>query len=98
EAEPDPQVLLVRRVRWLQQHLARHTEVADDRGAVVERQPEVLATAADPGDGTAGERPDEVRRAGQGAAHGTEGGHLDRFGLPAGDPALQALPDGLDLG
>ena len=46
EVEPDPEVALVGRLRLLHEELAAHPEVAEQRVAVVEREPEVLAAAA----------------------------------------------------
>jgi hypothetical protein len=91
-------VLLVLGGRRLHQQLAAHAEVADDRVAGVEREPEVLAAAGHVEDRAAGQHGDEMRVAGQMAADRAGVVHLDGRDGPAGHPLGQALPDGLDLG
>ena len=80
QREPHPQVPLVGRARVVEQHLAAHAEVAEQRvaGAVVgdvvrvEREPEVLAAAPDGLDAAArpGRRRSRRPRAGRDAAGG----------------------------
>ena len=77
EREPDPQVPLVGRRGRLDQDLAAHAEVAEQRVAVVERQPEVLAAAAGRLDPAAGQRRGEAGRAARVTAHRTRVQHLD---------------------
>jgi hypothetical protein len=104
EPEPGTQVHLVGLVGLLDEQLAAHAEVRDQRPVgraavgLGHRQPQVLAAAMGGGEGAAGERADEVLGALEVAAHRPRVVHLDGGDGAAGDPAVQAAPDDLDLG
>ena len=76
--EPHPQVPLVGCARVLEQHLAAHPEVAEQRVVVVEGEPQVLAAAPGGLDPAPHESGDEARRAARVAAHRPRMQHLDR--------------------
>src|SRR5690606_34986504 len=98
EREAHSQVLLRGCRRRHHQQLTAHAEVADQDVRRVQRQPEVLAAPADGLYPATGEPGHQVGGAGDVAAHraGMEG--LDGGERAAVDPAVEALPDDLDLG
>jgi len=98
EAEPDPQVGVVRRAARREPELSRHAEVRDDRIAVVQRQPQVFAASADIGHRTARERVHKVDGTRGVPPDGAWVQHLDRLDRPADGPREQAVADGLHLG
>ncbi len=71
----------------LDEELTAHAEVSEQRVAVVERQPEVLAPPAGALDPATGQRGGEALRAARVAAHGPRVQHLD-----AGDGAAHRVP------
>jgi hypothetical protein len=82
----------------LDQELAAHAQVADDRVTGIQQQPQVFAAAGDIEDGAPGQHRDEVGVAGQVAADRAGVVHLDRRDGATGHPLGQPLPDGLHLG
>ena len=98
EREPDPQVPLLRAVRRLHQDLARHPEVAEQRVAVVERQPEVLAAPAGRLDPPPGQRLGEAGRAARVAPHRARVQHVHPGDRRAEHVPLEPGADDLDLG
>jgi hypothetical protein len=98
ERQPDPQVLLVRRVGALDEQLPAHAEVGGDGLAGVQRQPQVLAAALRRGDRPAHDPPGEVRGTGLVPPDRPGVVHLDRVDGPAGHPPREAVADDLDLG
>ena len=76
-----------------------HAEVADDRVAGVQREPQVLAAPADVGDrsGRPARRRSRPRRRRAGAPPAGAAPRPSAM-RAAGDPAGEPLPDGLDLG
>jgi hypothetical protein len=99
EADADAQVLLGGRLVRLDQELAAHAEVGEDRlTGVLQGQPQVLAAAAGRADAVALQAVGEVVGAGDVPAHGARVQDLGVGDGAVGDPALQAAPDDLDLG
>ncbi len=101
EAQPHAQVRLVGHRRVLDEELAAHPEVADQRESGTgagERHPQVLAAPLRGAEGGAGQPGGEVARAGRLAAHRARVQHLDVGDGPPGDPTGQTTTDDLDLG
>ena len=69
----------------------------EDRGTVIEWQPEVFAPPPHVGDRPAGERSDEVQRTGDMAADRARVKDLDGSDRSADRPGREALADRLDF-
>lgn len=85
-------------VRGLEEHLAAHSEVRQDRVAVVEGKPEVLASPAGGDDLSAGHLRGEVGGPGGMPAQRPWVEYVDRGDGPPDHMALQSQPDDLYLG
>ena len=98
EGQAYPQVRLVGSIGWLDEQLATHAEMSEDRVTAVEREPQVLAAPARCLDPPPDEQSREVVCSGNVTADGARMSDRDVGDAPTHDPALEAAPDDLDLG
>jgi hypothetical protein len=99
EPHPDPEVLLVGCCVRLDEQLAAHAEVGQDRLVrVLQGQPEVLPAAARGADAAALEAVREVIGTGEVTADRARVQHLGLGDRTVGDPPREAPPYDLDLG